>query len=365
VTGRTWAYAATLVSLLLQSAAPQSFEEVVRQAAVARQSNRQDEALALYREGLRLRPSWADGWWNLGSILYDKALYGEAGDAFRKLTVIDPKAVPGYVFLGISEYKMKQYDAAFRDLDSARMLGLPNGHPVTAAARYYLALLLNRNGLHDAAADLLLSMSATAEKSPEVLESFGISGLRIRKLPEELPDEIQQLSRAVGQAMAAAGQRHVPESLKLLEGLLQAHPAQPNLHYLYGTVLLQAGSGQAVEEFQDELKLQPDCLPAMLAVAREKERTGQLEDARAYAEKAVHAEQGNFETHAILGKILVAQEHVKEGLSELERALALEPGSPQVYFTLASVYAKLGREEDARKARAQFLRLRKLADEQR
>ena len=47
------------------------------------------------------------------------------------------------------------------------------------------------------------------------------------------------------------------------------------------------------------------------------------------------------------------------GLRELETAMQLEPGSPQVRIALASAYAKAGRREEAAKQRAEFLRLRK------
>jgi tetratricopeptide (TPR) repeat protein len=355
--------AAVLVLALAGSARAQNFEQLSKQATEARQANRAEEAVRLYRQALRLDASWEDGWWNLGSVLYEKGEYAGARDAFRKLAALDPKAAPGYVFLGISEYKLKEYDAALRDLDKARSLGLPNGHPVTAAARYYLAVLLNKNGLHDRAGDLLLSLSNTAATSPEVLEAFGMSGLRIAKLPEELTAGERELARAVGQALADAGQRRVQESLTLVEGLLKQHPRQPNLHYLYGTLLLNADSAKAVGEFLEELRLQPGSVPSLLALAREMERTSQFDDARGYAERAVTAAPGNFETHAILGRVLVAQGHVREGVDELERARAMEPGSPQIYFSLAPAYAKLGRAEDARKARAEFLRLRKLADD--
>jgi predicted Zn-dependent protease len=285
-------------------------------------------------------------------------------DSFRKLTQIDPKAAPGFVFLGISEYKLKEYDEALRDLDSARLLGLPNGHPVTTAARYYLALLLNRNGMHDAAAELLLSLSTTGGASEEICEAFGLAGLRIAKLPDEVSAEERQLARSVGQALAAAGQRRQAEALASLAGLVKQHPSQPNLHYIYGTLLLEAEPAKAVEEFQEELKVQPGSVPARLALAHEFERQNRLAEARADAEGAVKLEPDNFETHATLGRILAAQDQLAEALKELERAKALESGSPQIYFALASVYAKLGRSEDAQNARAEFLRLRRLADEQ-
>ena len=54
----------------------------------------------------------------------------------------------------------------------------------------------------------------------------------------------------------------------------------------------------------------------------------------------------------------MALDKVQDGLHELEVARQIDPNSPQIYFALASAYAKLGRSEDADKARAEFLRLK-------
>jgi tetratricopeptide (TPR) repeat protein len=359
---------ALLFFVLLQTAqlAAQGggFERLSQEAATARGSNQNDKALLLYRKALQLKPSWADGWWNIGSIYYEKEQYQEARDSFRKLIEIDNKAVAGYALLGICEYKTKDYDTAMRHLDAARLLGLPNGHPVAAAARYYLAVLLNQAGLHDAAADLLLGLSQSAAASAAVSEALGLAGLRITKLPEEITPEEREIAARTGEALAAASQRRGQESLPLMEALLKRYPTQPNLHYLYGIMLLQADGSQALDEFQKELQLQPSAIHVLLAIARELERTRRLEEARTYAEKAVRAGPSSFDTHALLGRILVAQGHVQEGAAELEKARDIDSGSPQVYFALASAYAKLGRNEDAEKARAEFLRLKEIADKQ-
>ena len=52
--------------------APTRFEAVASQAETARVQDRVSDAIRLYREGTELRPSWADGWWYLGSLLYDQ-----------------------------------------------------------------------------------------------------------------------------------------------------------------------------------------------------------------------------------------------------------------------------------------------------
>ena len=48
---------------------------------------------------------------------------------------------------------------------------------------------------------------------------------------------------------------------------------------------------------------------------------------------------------------------------ELEKGVELAPESPQMHFALARAYAKVGRSEDARRAREEFLRLDELVRE--
>jgi len=339
-----------------QPTAKQQFDRLAARAADAHKAGRDTDALPLYDEALRLRPAWTDGWWNAGSIHYQREEFPAARDALRKLIALDKKAVAAFALLGLSEYKLAEYDAALDHLDTARSLGLPAGHPLGGAALYYLALLLNRVGQHDAAAGLLLSAPENRVSSPAVMLAIGMTGLRLNKLPEELAPEEKELASEVGRAMAA------PESdaARLMREALERPPGQAELHYLYGMVLLHGDSAVALAEFQKELARDPRHVPSLLAIVREMERQARFEEARSYAQRAVDAEPGNYAAHAILGRVLVSLDRAADGVRELERAKEIEPGSPQIYFALASAYTKLGRPEDAEKARAEFLRLKNL-----
>src|SRR5205823_1811590 len=114
-----------------------SFDRLAARAADAHKAGRESDALRLYQEALRARPSWSDGWWNVGSILYGREDFAAAQDALRRLIALDKKAVAGYTLLGICEYKVRNYDAAFEHLDTARSLGLPHNHPLGTAGLYY------------------------------------------------------------------------------------------------------------------------------------------------------------------------------------------------------------------------------------
>src|SRR5262245_24624278 len=53
----------------------QNFKQLSEQAAQASEENRLDDAAVLYRKALALQPRWAEGWWALGTLQYDKNQY--------------------------------------------------------------------------------------------------------------------------------------------------------------------------------------------------------------------------------------------------------------------------------------------------
>ena len=62
-----------------------SFDQLSAKADAARDANQLDQAIPIYRKALALRPSWKEGWWSLGTILYDQNSYAPAARAFTKL----------------------------------------------------------------------------------------------------------------------------------------------------------------------------------------------------------------------------------------------------------------------------------------
>src|SRR5688572_16277707 len=54
------------------------FTTLSARADAAREAGRLDEAVALYRKALALRPAWKEGWWSLGTILYEQDAHKDA-----------------------------------------------------------------------------------------------------------------------------------------------------------------------------------------------------------------------------------------------------------------------------------------------
>ena len=110
--------------LLAHPVYPQSFEEVSRRADEARSRGELNAAVDAYRVALDLQPDWQEGWWYLGTILYDQYRYEEARDAFRRLAAQAPKNGPAFALLGLCEYQARNYEQALISLQKARLLGV-------------------------------------------------------------------------------------------------------------------------------------------------------------------------------------------------------------------------------------------------
>src|SRR6266446_3111346 len=80
--------------------APNPFERIAAQADQARDANDLEKAIVLYRRALGMRPGWAEGWWSLGTILYEQDKYTEASHAFKRVVSLRPDHGSANVMLG-------------------------------------------------------------------------------------------------------------------------------------------------------------------------------------------------------------------------------------------------------------------------
>src|SRR5437868_2423976 len=67
---------------------PPTFAELAKRADAARAANHLPDAVRLYQEALKLNGTWKEGWWNLGTLLYDIDQYSDARDALRRVVAL-------------------------------------------------------------------------------------------------------------------------------------------------------------------------------------------------------------------------------------------------------------------------------------
>src|SRR5205085_10283769 len=148
-----------LVSAKLLSATQQAgsgnFETLSEKASSAREAGRTEEAIRNYRAAVELRPAWDEGWWYLGTLLYDSDHFEDAIPALQHLVELDPKLGPARAFLGLCEFETGDYPRALENLQSAYQLGFSEDPEIEKVSIYHLALLLNLRGEFERAAGLL------------------------------------------------------------------------------------------------------------------------------------------------------------------------------------------------------------------
>ena len=321
---------------------------------MARQAGRLDEAVTLYRQGLRLKPRWAEGLFYLGTMAYDRDRFPECRDALRRLVAVEPKMGRAWAVRGLCEFRLGAYAAAREHLEKGLSLGLPPGEDITRVVLYHHALLLVRETKFDLAIAPLSSILQLQAPTGPLELACGLVLLRRPLLPEAIPAAAVDLVKEAGQAYCASLARHPEVAAPRFEALIAKHPRERYLHYGYGLTLAQQGSARAMEEYRREIEIFPDDVLARVELGFSLLARGREAEAIAPAEEATRLAPGLFAAHLVLGRALVGTGALDRGIRELETAAALAPQVPAIQLALARAYAQAGRRRDADRANARF-----------
>jgi tetratricopeptide (TPR) repeat protein len=341
---------------------PSAFDTLAKQAAAARDGKRLVDALGFYKKALALKPDWEEGLWDYGSIAYDTDHFAECAPAFRKLTNRKPDLAPAWTMEGLCEFALHDYDAALKSLRRTEALGFREPAELARAARLHLALVLTKAGHYEKALVVLTDLTRSDQKTPEISVAAGIAGLRKPWLPVEVPETDRELVWSLGEAMSSAMERDPKGAVEKFQAVIHDHPNEANIHFRFGAFLTLDSPEKGLVEIKKALDLDPDNIPALVSLAMVNIKQGTPQAGKDYAEHAVRISPGDFATHLALGRVLLETEAPQEAAPELEVAVKLAPESPEAHFSLASAYGKLGRQADAARERAEFMRLRKQID---
>ena len=342
---------------------PASLQLIQTQGETARKENRIDDAIALYKKGIAIKPTWEEGWWALGTLHYSRDEFAEARDDFRRLSSIQPNVGAPWAMLGLAEFETKQYDQALSHLRRAADLRAGQEQSIADEANFHLALLLTRDEQYEAAMKLLALFAQRNLNDARFIEAMGLAALRKPLLPSESVPTDRQLIMDTGRVMYDASALRTTEAGSEFKILVDKYPETPNIHYLYGSFLMFSDSNNGLAEMKKELEVSPAHVPAMVTIASEYIQRKDFQSALSYAQKATELEPQSFPAHVVLGRIFAEGGlDAERGVQELETARKLAPASPQVRIALATAYAKAGRKEDAARERQEFLKLRKEVD---
>jgi tetratricopeptide (TPR) repeat protein len=347
---------------LVSPAFPQeSFDRIAQQADAARAADRVHDAIGLYARGVRLHPQWTEGWWSLGTLLYDQDRFPEAKAAFQRFAATAPKPGAAYSFLGLCEYETHDYDHALGHFRAWARAGWPGSPQSIDVSVFHFALLLTKDGEFVQALYLLATEAQKIGENPALAEAMGLASLRIPSVPEGYPPEKREMVWLAGESAIYAAQSPpgFDRSNEYADRLILRYPEEPEVHYFRGTVFAaQKKTADAEREYRHELRISPQHLPAMLALAGIDLDKNDVTEAETLARKAVELAPKDSESHEVFGRVLMGKAQNTASARELEIAKELAPDSALVRSYLAMIYSRLGRTEAAKAEAAAFLRLK-------
>ena len=170
----------------LIAARPKHLPELVKlKAEICLNSNRYDEALAIYEQALAVRDlPWA--YLGTGKALYRQKKYEQAQTVFKHLLELDRNLIAAYDWLAKTQVALKEFEEAEQTLASAvrlsprgvsrqQQLGelaLNNGHGETAETAFQQAVGLSRHSIlnHPALFAGLAKSKSANQKHDEALQ---------------------------------------------------------------------------------------------------------------------------------------------------------------------------------------------------
>jgi tetratricopeptide (TPR) repeat protein len=365
---RTVASAALLIVALGVAAArahaqtrapgPSNFATLSAKADAARDAGRLDDAASLYRQALAVDPTWQDGWWSLGTILYDQDSYPPAARAFRRLLAYNPKNGTAHLMLALCEYQLDRNDSALQHIATAKRLGVKSDQQLVRVLYYHEGMLLLRKGRYEDALAALKVLVEDGVESDELDAALGVAVLLIR--PKDAPSEgapERQIVLRGGRAERHRLAQQWDAARAAYGDLVKQFPAFPNVHYAFGRFLLAVeDTDAAIKQFKVEIENNAHHVRARMQIAATCYRVDSAAGIP-YAQEVVKLEPDYPFGHYLLGLLYLDTRDLTRSIPELETAARMVPKEPQFQFSLGSAYARAGRPKDAARARAAFARL--------
>ena len=332
------------------------FQDLSSRAAAARDANDSSHAIDLYKQALASNAKWAEGWWFLGTLLYDSDRYLEGQDALGHLLALQPNAAPALQMLGLCEFETGDYTPALAHIQQGLASSTPSPQ-MEAVVRFHEAMLLTRTGQFDKALTAYLWFVRKGVQNAELITALGLASLRTPLLPKEVPSDQHNFFDEGGKAAYLSIAGDLSGARLALTDLLNQYPQAHYVHYLYGCFLLASEPATAIQELHRELELNPGAGAANAMLAWTLLQRGDTSEALPYAKAAAQNEAQASLAQYVFGRALLEQGEVQDAIPHLQSAEHIDPSNLDTHVLLATAYARVGNPADARRERLQSLAL--------
>ena len=151
----------------------------------------------------------------------------------------------------------------------------------------------------------------------------------------------------------------VQEAILQYEQALRLNPDLAGAHLNLADALEQAGQTQvAIDHYEQALQIKPDYPEAHLNLGVALMGRGRLQEAIGHYQQALRLKPDYAEAHVDLGNALLQAGQVPEAIEQYEQALRLKPDYPEAHYNLGVALGQAGRVQEAVQQYEQALRLK-------
>jgi tetratricopeptide (TPR) repeat protein len=274
-------------------------------------------AKAYTEEILKAEPSDISALFFRGRIYLSEKEFRKAHDDFTKVTAADPRFAPGFFFLGVTQIGLSDIAQGRGSLLKALELS-----PNAIEPRLTLAEIYLNTGDPEA-----------AKRESEIV---------LTQMPE---NRTALLIGGAAQLRKGDG----GNALTLLRKAQSLDPKDQRVYLLLGTAsLLQKNYVQALKEFEESLKLDPDRIEALNSIAVTMVQQGDRKTAMARVEKHLGKTKMPAGVHQLLGQLSLEGKEFDKGIQQLRRAIQLKPDLISAYFLIANAYIAQNKIDQAK-----------------
>lgn len=330
--------------------------ELYQKARSEEVRNAYDDAVADYKEILRLDPKLGAAYNNLGRLYYNLGRYTDAIPVLAQGLRVDPSMHPAEIMLGASYYQTGAYDQAKPLLE-----GVIKALPDDRFARITLVHTLIQQGSTDEA---LTQLHALATRDPKNQEAWYLLGKLQLRLSQEAFARVHSIDPDSPLAHELSGEimesmKNTPGAIAEYKKALDAAPSDAGAMDHLANAYWHAGEwAEARDGFAAILKQDTNNCLAHWKLANSLDELGETAaDALREADAALVICPTLAQARVERARILVRMGKPTEALPELLNAEKTAPDEPSIQILLAKVYKTLGDTTRAAAANAKFQRL--------
>jgi protein O-mannosyl-transferase len=290
--------------------------------------NRKDEALAQYREAVRLAPDYAIPQCNLAEVLLQRGQATEAIAHCEAALRSTPDFVEAHTNLAAALLKLGRIDEALAHCEAALKL-----NPEFVAALSNLSRAQLQKGR---TTEAIANCEKALRLDPDAFEALYVYGDALAHTGREREAvsryeaalRLQPDSAVVHGNLANALHRlgRIAEAIPHYETALRLQPDSAEIQSNLGSALYQAGRvPEAIRHYETALRLKPDYPEGHNNLASALFKAGRLPEAVLHYNEALRLKPDYAEAHGNLGLALAQLGRTLEAIQQFEEALRLAP----------------------------------------